>query len=79
MIPGASKATVAKNPAPNSICGQGAGLVSATGTTSVTVCSKYLQLVLLLKIPIIILFVGDVYCQLKWNHWYLLRVDMFPL
>ncbi len=28
--------------APNSICGQGAGLVVATGTTSTTVCSKNL-------------------------------------
>jgi len=42
MIPGASKITANNNPAPNSICGQGAGLVTATGMTSTTVCSKRL-------------------------------------
>jgi len=42
MIPGASKATAAKNPAPNSLCGNGAGLVTvAAGVISKTVCSKY--------------------------------------
>ena len=43
MIPGA---TMAANPnlrvqVPSSICGNGAGLVSATGTISKTICSKY--------------------------------------
>ena len=43
MIPGASKITSMKSPAPNSICGQGVGLVTATiGTVSTTVCSKAL-------------------------------------
>jgi hypothetical protein len=42
MIPGASKATAAKNPAPNSICGNGFGLVTlASGKVSKTVCSKF--------------------------------------
>jgi len=41
MIPGATKASN-KNPVPNSICGNGKGLVTlAAGTTSATVCSKF--------------------------------------
>ena len=40
MIPGATKASN-KSPVPNSICGNGKGLVTlAAGTTSATVCSK---------------------------------------
>ena len=39
MIPGAS--TFNLNPAPNSICGQGAGLVKVTGAIATTICSKY--------------------------------------
>ncbi len=41
MIPGATKASN-KSPVPNSICGNGKGLVTlAAGTTSATVCSKF--------------------------------------
>ncbi len=41
MIPGASKVQAPiGTPVPNSICGNGAGLVTASGTTSTTVCSK---------------------------------------
>jgi hypothetical protein len=39
MIPGATKAAD-KVPVPNSICGQGKGLVTVTKGTTVTVCSK---------------------------------------
>ncbi len=44
MIPGASKATAMKNPAPNSICGNGKGLINTTIAAmkiSTTVCSKF--------------------------------------
>jgi hypothetical protein len=40
MIPGASKAATVNAPAPNSICGNGAGLVSAMGKIAKTICSK---------------------------------------
>ena len=43
MIPGATKAAD-KAPVPNSICGQGKGLVTVVaGMTTATVCSKYSQ------------------------------------
>ena len=45
MIPGATKAAD-KAPVPNSICGQGKGLVTTVlGMTTATVCSKYSQFV----------------------------------
>ncbi len=45
MIPGASKASN-YNPVPNSICGNGNGLVTTViGNTSATVCSKLVRLV----------------------------------
>ena len=43
MIPGASKATANKNPAPNSICGNGKGLITtavAAAMITKTVCSN---------------------------------------
>ena len=42
VIPGASKATLpANSPVPNAICGNGIGLVTATGTGPKTICSKF--------------------------------------
>ena len=40
MIPGAEKVTTKADPVPVSICGAGAGLVVASGTTATTVCCK---------------------------------------
>jgi hypothetical protein len=40
MIPGASKAATVNVPVPNSICGNGAGLVTAMGKIAKTICSK---------------------------------------
>ena len=45
MIPGATKAAD-KLPVPNSICGQGAGLITLpAGTATATVCSKPLSII----------------------------------
>ena len=56
MIPGASKITVDLNPAPNSLCGNNKGLVTAAaGTTSTTVCSKLLSLTLSLLLLMLLL------------------------
>ena len=43
MIPGASMfaAGFVFSPAPNSVCGNGAGLVNALGGASTTLCSEY--------------------------------------
>ena len=47
MIPGASKVTGGVfTPAPNSICGNGAGLVKVAAGVSTTLCSKYFLLLL---------------------------------
>jgi hypothetical protein len=43
IIPGAAKETAKRNPAPNSICGNGKGLITTTKASkkaSKTVCSK---------------------------------------
>jgi hypothetical protein len=46
MIPGASKATASRKPAPNSLCGNGNG-VFTTAKISTTVCSNSFQYKLL--------------------------------